>query len=172
MRPITLLFAVSLIFLCQSFGQKNSHADSTALPPLLIKLDTIPEYQKLFCRVVEKEPIFQNGPADWQKYLCDNLNYAVIEKECPPGRYTVSIVFIITRDGMVDEIKATTNHGFGLEAEAIRVICLSPKWTPATRNGRNVIFRHLQSVTFEICEQWPNDLVSKNGKKMFSYTLR
>jgi protein TonB len=40
--------------------------------------------------------------------------------------------------------------GFGLAKEAIRVIENSPKWKPATQNGRNIIYRNNITISFEV----------------------
>lgn len=156
MRLFTIFILVSLFFLNHSFGQKPSPADSTLLPPPLNVSDIDPTYQLLFCNVIEKEATFNNVSGDWGKFLTEHLSSAAIENECPPGRYKVSIQFIISREGYVVDAKANTNHGFGMEAEAIRIICSSPKWIPATRNGRNISFAHIQSITFEVCEETPD----------------
>ncbi len=151
----TIIILVSLFFLNHSFGQKPSHADSTLQPPLLSESNTDPTYQLLFCNVIEKEATFNNVSGDWEKFLTENLSKTAIENECPPGRYKVRIHFIISREGYVVEAKAITNHGYGMETEAIRIICSSPKWIPATRNGRNISFAHIQSITFDVCEETP-----------------
>jgi len=43
--------------------------------------------------------------------------------------------------------------GYGCGAEAVRVIKKGPKWQPAIQNGRNVIYRQKQNITFEVTEQ-------------------
>jgi hypothetical protein len=155
MRLFAIFILVSLFFLNHSFGQKPSPADSTIQPPPLSESDTDPTYQLLFCNLIEKEATFNNVSGNWEKFLVDHLSTAPIENECPPGRYKVIIHFIISREGDVVEAKAITNHGFGMETEAIRIICSSPKWIPATRNGRNISFAHIQSITFDVCEETP-----------------
>ncbi|MEY3507070.1 MAG: hypothetical protein RIR44_302, partial [Bacteroidota bacterium] len=37
--------------------------------------------------------------------------------------------------------------------EAVRVIKKGPSWKPAVQNGRNVIYRHRQSITFMVSEE-------------------
>ena len=38
-------------------------------------------------------------------------------------------------------------------ASEISVIKRGPKWKPAVQNGRNVIYRHKQSITFMVSEE-------------------
>jgi hypothetical protein len=92
---------------------------------------------------------------DWQEFLAENLNRYAIDNDCPPGRFVVSIRFFISREGDLIEANAITNYGFEMETEAMRVICSSPKWIPATLNGRNVLFVHVQSIIFEVCKEQP-----------------
>jgi len=153
MRLFTVFILVSLFFLNHSFGQKPSPADSTLQPPPLSESGTDPTYRLLFCNVIEKVATFSNVSGDWEKFLAEHLSRAAIDNECPPGRYKVSIHFMISRVGDVVEVKAITNHGFGMETEAIRIICSSPKWIPATRNGRNISYAHIQSIIFDVCEE-------------------
>lgn len=46
--------------------------------------------------------------------------------------------------------KAVNDPGFGLANEAIRVLEQSPKWKPATQNGRNIIYRNNITISFEV----------------------
>ena len=43
-----------------------------------------------------------------------------------------------------------TNHGYGMEEEAMRVIKKGPKWTPAVQNGRSVKAYRKQPITFQV----------------------
>ncbi|MEQ1678624.1 MAG: energy transducer TonB, partial [Chitinophagaceae bacterium] len=43
-----------------------------------------------------------------------------------------------------------TNHGYGMEEEAMRVIKKGPKWTPAVQNGRQVKAYRKQPITFQV----------------------
>lgn len=100
-------------------------------------------------RPVETEASFPGGKAEWTKYLQKNLNADVaVKKKAPAGSYEVVIQFIVNKDGTVDSIKALTNHGYGMEEEAMRVIRKGPKWTPAFQNGKIVRAFKRQSIIF------------------------
>ncbi len=45
---------------------------------------------------------------------------------------------MVDTEGNVSDIKPLTNHGYGLEEEAIRVLKKAAKWEPAIQNGINV----------------------------------
>jgi periplasmic protein TonB len=50
-------------------------------------------------------------------------------------------------------VQSLNDPGFGTAGEAVRVIKKGPAWTPAVQNGRNVIYRQKQSITFQVSEQ-------------------
>lgn len=90
---------------------------------------------------------------DWAKFLFKHLDPQVaINNGAPNGNYTVVLQFVVDIDGSVSEIKALTNHGYGLEEEAIRVIKKAKKWEPAIQNGRKVKAYRKQPITFQVTE--------------------
>ncbi len=100
---------------------------------------------------VEVEAAFQG---DWRKFLERNLNSnAPVDNGAPEGTYTVIVQFIVDKEGNVSDVRALTNHGFGMEAEALRVIKKAPKWTPAIQNGRQVKAYRKQPITFVVTSE-------------------
>ncbi len=97
---------------------------------------------------------FPGGIPAWSKYLERNLNRDLpIDNGAPPGKYTVVVSFIVDKNGGISEVNADNDPGYGTKAEAIRVIVKGPSWKPAVQNGRNVIYRHKQSITFMVSEE-------------------
>ncbi|MEO7531227.1 MAG: energy transducer TonB [Sediminibacterium sp.] len=110
------------------------------------------DYDKVFT-VVQIPAEFPGGLPAWTKYLERNLNRDVPnDNGAPPGKYTVVVSFIVSKDGTISDVTAETDPGYGTKAEAIKVIQKGPKWKPAVQNGRNVIYRHKQSITFVVSE--------------------
>lgn len=111
------------------------------------------DYNKIFT-VVQIEAEFPGGKAAWNKYLQRNLNSSLpMDNGAPPGRYTVNVVFTVDKEGNVSDVQAENDPGYGTKDEAIRVIKKGPKWKPAIQNGRNVAYRHKQSITFIVSEE-------------------
>ena len=105
---------------------------------------------KIFDKV-EIEAQFPGGEAKWRQYLERNLSGAVAaEAGAPEGTYTTVIQFVVDKDGNISDVKALTNHGYGMEEEAMRVIKKGPKWTPAIQNGRQVKAYRKQPITFQV----------------------
>ena len=101
----------------------------------------------------EIEADFPGGKQRWVTFLKMNLNANVpVDNNAPEGTYTVIVRFIVKVDGTIDDIKAETNHGYGMEREVIRIIDQGPKWLPAVQYGRRVNAYRRQPVTFVINE--------------------
>ncbi|MEO6233409.1 MAG: energy transducer TonB [Ferruginibacter sp.] len=108
---------------------------------------------KIFTKV-ENEAQFPGGQAAWVRYLQKNLNpNAPIDNGAPGGTYQVIVKFIVSKDGTISDVQAETKYGYGMEAEAIKIIKKGPKWTPALQNGRNVNAYRRQPITFVVEEQ-------------------
>ena len=111
------------------------------------------DYDQTFTKV-EVEAALPGGASAWAKYVQRSLNANVpIDNEAPSGSYQVVVQFIVDKEGNVSDVKALTNHGYGMEEEAVRVIKRGPKWTPAIQNGRNVKAYRKQPITFIVSEQ-------------------
>ena len=96
---------------------------------------------------------FPGGTAAWARYLERNLNQNIpLQEGAPEGRYTVIVAFTVSPTGAISDVQAENDPGYGTKAEAIRVITKGPSWKPAVQNGRNVIYRHKQSITFVVSE--------------------
>jgi periplasmic protein TonB len=116
--------------------------------------DTTAEIEDQIFQKVEKEAEFPGGSRAWRTYLEENLKADVpIKKKAPLGKYTVIVQFIVGLDGTISDIKATTNNGYGMEKEVMRVIRKGPKWTPAQQNGRKVKAYRRQPVTFDVVNE-------------------
>jgi len=110
-------------------------------------------YDATFTKV-EVEASFPGGASAWQKYVQRNVNGQVAsDNGAPAGSYTVYVQFIVDKEGNISDVKALTNHGYGIEDEAIRAIKRGPKWTPAIQNGRNVKAYRKQPITFVVSEE-------------------
>jgi protein TonB len=111
------------------------------------------DYDKEF-KTVQIEAKFPGGQGEWRKYLERNLNSQVpTDNGAPTGNYTVVVSFLVDKDGSISEVRAENDPGYGTAAEAVRAIKKGPKWTPAVQNGRNVIYRQKQSITFAVQEE-------------------
>ncbi|HEX6190741.1 MAG TPA: energy transducer TonB [Chitinophagaceae bacterium] len=103
---------------------------------------------KIFDKV-EIEASFKGGEAAWRKYLERNLNpNTPVDNGAPEGTYTVWVQFIVDKEGAISDVKALSNHGYGMEEEAVKVIRKGPAWVAAIQNGRPVKAYRKQPITF------------------------
>jgi periplasmic protein TonB len=103
---------------------------------------------------VEIEASFKGGESAWRKYLERNLNpNAPVDNGAPEGTYTVYVQFVVSKDGSISDVKALTNHGYGMEKEAVKVIQKGPAWVPAVQNGRQVNAYRKQPITFRVTSE-------------------
>ncbi|WP_300597336.1 energy transducer TonB [Niabella sp.] len=94
------------------------------------------DYSSVIFTKVEKEAQY---PGDWGRYLTTNLREEVpVENGASPGNYQVIVQFVVDVQGNVSDVKVIKDPGFGMGAEAVRVIKKSGKWKPAIQNGREV----------------------------------
>ena len=108
---------------------------------------------KIFTKV-ENEAQFPGGQAAWVRYLQKNLNANTpVDNGAPSGTFQVIVKFIVSKDGTISDVQAESKHGFGMEAEAVKIIKRGPKWSPALQNGRNVNAYRRQPITFVVEEQ-------------------
>lgn len=91
---------------------------------------------------------------NWKSFLERNLNAGVAtDNNAPAGRYSVVVQFVVDVEGNVSDIKTLTTHGYGLEAEAVRVLKKATKWEPAIQNGRKVKAYRKQVITFDVVDE-------------------
>ncbi len=112
-----------------------------------------PENSAPFVKV-EIDAKYPGGASAWRNFLERNLRGETpVDNGASYGTYTVIIQFVVDKNGNVSDAKPLTNFGFGMEAEAIRVIKKSGKWLPAIQNGAEVKAYRKQPIIFQVLEQ-------------------
>ncbi|WP_300601433.1 energy transducer TonB [Niabella sp.] len=109
----------------------------------------------------EKEPeiatfvqVEASYPGDWNRFLTTNLRGEIpVDNGAAPGNYQVLVQFVVDVNGTVSDVKILKDPGFGMAAEAIRVIKKSGKWKAAIQNGYPVKAYRKQPITFQVLEQ-------------------
>jgi periplasmic protein TonB len=111
------------------------------------------EEDKIFQKV-EIEAEYPGGLGAWRKYLERNLSGDVATSNgAPAGTYQVIVRFVVAKDGSISDVVAETNHGYGMEGEALKAIKKGPKWTPAQQNGNVVKAYRRQPITFVVADE-------------------
>ncbi len=151
--PLFIVVATASLFLLTAFT-KPPQLVATKYNTFKSVRDTLPADNDTTLKVfekVEEEAYFPGGEQAWRSWLGQNLNPSVpVDKGAPPGLYTVYIQFVVDLNGKTSAIKALTKHGYGMEAEVMRILRKSPPWIPAVQDGKNVRAYRKQPVTFQV----------------------
>ena len=131
----------------------SGQTDNTPPPPPPIRTDSM----QVFSRV-ETEAQFPGGLSAWKEYLVKNIQMDRIIKKAAPKRLkhweqTAQVRFMVDKQGKVTNIEVINPVHPEVEKEAIRLLTLSPAWTPGTQNGRPVRSYHTQPITFVVDEE-------------------
>lgn len=104
-------------------------------------------------KVVQIQARFPDGVAGWTKFLEKNLNRDLpVNNGAPAGMYTVVVSFVVNKEGAISNVQAENDPGYGTGAEAVRAIKKGPNWIPAEQNGRKVVYRQRQAISFRVSE--------------------
>ena len=97
----------------------------------------IEEDDEEFFMVVENMPEFPGGDLGLMKFIQKNVRYPAIAKEYNiTGKVYVS--FIVDKLGSVTNVKIVRGVDKNLDAEALRVVSLLPKYKPGKQRGKAV----------------------------------
>lgn len=100
--------------------------------------------------LVEEKPKFQGGDAnDFSRWVNSKLVYPEIAKENGvQGRVTLQ--FTVYTDGSVRDVKVLRGVDASLDKEAVRIVSMSPKWTPGKQRERPVKVTYTFPVLFQL----------------------
>ena len=100
-------------------------------------------------QVVEEMPEFPGGMGEAMKFLGRNIKYPVVAQPAKiEGR--VIVQFVVERDGNLSNIHVVRGVSPELDAEAIRVIGLMPKWKPGKQRGKEVAVKYTVPIMFRL----------------------
>ena len=79
-------------------------------------------------------PEFPGGETAMYKFISENIRYPKEAMEnAVQGR--VFVMFVINEDGSISNLEVVKGVSPSLDAEALRVVGLMPKWKPAEQSG-------------------------------------
>jgi len=101
-------------------------------------------------QLVETKPSFQGGDANtFRNWVNSRLEYPEIAKENGiQGR--VMLQFTVGADGKVSNVVVVRGVDPVLDKEAVRVVSMSPKWTPGKQRDRAVKVTYTFPVIFQL----------------------
>ena len=111
-----------------------------------VKTEITEEPDKPFI-IVEQMPQFPGGEKEMMKFIKTNLRY-------PPQAIeagiqgTVTVNFVVGRDGKITHIKVIRGIGGGCDEEAIRILEKMPAWSPGKQGGMAVLVSYTVPFKF------------------------
>lgn len=121
---------------------------SQIIPVRFVEAVAKEETDEIFM-IVEEEAAFPGGQPGFQKFLKENMHYPrqarVMKIE---GK--VFIEAVVGKDGKLTDIKLLKGVGGGCDEEALRVINMSPLWSPAKQRGNTVRSRIVIPIVFRL----------------------
>ena len=101
-------------------------------------------------QLVEVKPFFQGGDANqFSKWVNQRLVYPEDAKKAGvQGR--VILKFTILSDGSITDVKVIRGVHSSLDKEAVRVVSMSPRWTPGEQSGEPVSVTYTFPVIFQL----------------------
>jgi len=84
---------------------------------------------------IDIKPDFPGGMIEFNKFVEKNFK---IPASNPELKGKVYVTFVIEKDGSLSDIRILRDIGFETGREAIRVLKMSPKWSPGKQNNKTV----------------------------------
>jgi len=98
---------------------------------------------------VEEMPMYPGGEMAMMELLRDNVQYPA-EAKAKGIQGRVVVQFVIDKDGSVTDAEVVRSVDPQLDAEALRVVGMMPKWTPAKQKGKPVRVRFTLPIQYRL----------------------
>ena len=105
--------------------------------------------EEVIFQVVEQMPEFPGGMSEAMKFLAKNIKYPVAAQQAKiEGR--VILQFVVGKDGSISDVHTVRSVSPELDAEAIRVVSMMPKWNPGKQRGKAVPVSYTMPIMFRL----------------------
>ncbi len=97
----------------------------------------------------EYMPSFYGGEEGLVRYLAQNIKYP--PKSIVNGDHgIVNVIFVIGREGFIDDVRILNGVSKELDDEALRVVSSMPQWFPGMQQGRFVEVKYTMPIKFTL----------------------
>ena len=163
MKKIFSIFIILVLITLSSYSQQQKNRMQTK---------RIFTESSIVYDSVDVKAHFKMGAVGWEQFISGNFdNTFLFSNNAPPGLYTATARFIIEKDSTLSNIVILQNPGYGVAEEFIRILKISPKWSPAILNGKVVRSYIIKKISFK--QSYPEDEidsfvgVSKDSLKVY-----
>jgi periplasmic protein TonB len=121
---------------------------TTGINTTAVVTPSIPSNTIMPTGALDKKPEFPGGINKFYTYVGNNFEKPELDSDMA---IRVSVAFVIEKDGSMTDIKVVKDPGYGLGAEAIRVLkSLKTKWSPGMIDGKAVRTSYHLPITIQI----------------------
>ncbi len=146
--PAFALLVAGNISCSQGASEKQDAKEETVAPDSVAAPTDGVAKDEVFM-VAEQMPEFPGGMKELLKFLQNNLKYPEnAMKNNVQGR--VIVQFVVEKDGTLTEFKVARSVDPDLDAEALRVLQIMPKWKPGMQRGKIVRVKFTVPVSFKL----------------------
>ncbi|WP_373493814.1 TonB family protein [Aquiflexum sp.] len=147
-KPVDMVLTASFAFYGSAMSSTDSHRffNSSPTPALNSNFEIT---ENTVFDVVEKAPEFEGGIEAWNEWIKSNIQYPKTAKQMGVEG-TVYVVFVINKDGTIDQPEILRGIGAGCDEEVLRLISKSPDWIPGQHRGQKVNVRMRLPVRFKL----------------------
>jgi protein TonB len=93
------------------------------------------------------------GQDAWRKFLEKNIHPETPAIHgAPPGRYTVTVSFLVDTTGKISEVRCVNDPGYGTADDVVKAFKHCPDWIPANIDGKPVKYRQKQNIYYQVSE--------------------
>ncbi|MGO4288566.1 TonB family protein [Chitinophaga sp. RAB17] len=125
-----MLLLSCLLAVMTAFPADTAKTPAADKPVVSDREDIIP------CFLEEPAPTFPGGEEALATYLKKNLKYPAAALKAQVGG-TIFVQFIVDQTGLIRNVRTIGPYkGYGMEAEAVRVVSKMPKWKPVNMVGK------------------------------------
>ena len=135
----------------KTIGVSKIYSESSKSNEYYIGLnkETEADEQEKVYDVVEQMPEFPGSPYALYEFLARSIQYPEeARKKSIQGR--VIVTFVVEKDGSITNARVVKTLDPLLDAEALRVINVMPKWNPGKQNGEPVRVKYTVPVSFKL----------------------
>lgn len=147
-KPVDMVMTASFAFYGSAMTATDSHQFFNPSPTPVLNSNFVVTENTVF-DVVEKAPEFEGGMQAWNDWIKQNIQYPNTAKQMGVEG-TVYVVFVINKDGTIDQPEILRGIGAGCDEEVLRLISEMPNWIPGEQRGQKVNVRMRLPVRFKL----------------------
>jgi hypothetical protein len=135
------------------FFASNAQAENPGVAPAQLTLKEAPQQEPgndspVSYAYLDVKPEYPGGLKKFYEYVNHNFTSPQVSQDMDAR---ILISFVIERSGTIADVKVLRDPGFGMGAEAMRVIKQCPeKWTPGYQGSNAVRVNYILPITLKI----------------------